>query len=245
MPIPIPARSLAPLSALLVLLAAAPGGAAAQEAASALNADAATLPAQPSAALSGAQTGPVFPARRRFQHRQRIRAEYDRFTDSTTVSSEFFDRGLLGEMPFSVAPTVRFAFRGRVLQAPPESVTMLFTTDHVFRLSVEQRPGLPAGYAPRPVRVLVDDSLRFHDAQPVYRALVPVSSDPEERVNAMETVEATFPLAAFLAMAAGSRVEVSTAPGASFSLSESQREALRDLASRMNPAAWPLDRERR
>jgi hypothetical protein len=216
-----------PLAAALALLLAASGRSAAQE-----------VPAASSSpAVSGAaQQPPGFPERRRFETRTRVETRYDRFRDSTRVSLSLpggflADRGII----FS------FSFAGRTPAAPPESF-MLHLSERVFVQRLAPRADGTLAPRPRPVFILVGDSLRFRDAEPLQEIVHPV--DQKFATDVRETVTAVFPLRALLAMAASDRAEMQIDQSA-IRLSDDHLEALRDFASRANPAVWTTDEAKR
>ena len=229
---PTPTHTLAARAALALLLAAP----------SALSAQA-SLPVAPlDAASSREAQETVFPPRRKFEHRFRVEARYDGFTDSTRVSASLYHRDWLGSSEVNGnLTTVSFAFPGRTPVAPPDSVTLMVQERWVQFQRLEGKPGQERlAPAPRPVHVLVDDSLRFADTETGYELLVPVVQDPDDTSNATQTVTATFSLRQLLAMAAATRVAMRVGND-DFTLNEGQLEALRDLASWANPAAWASD----
>lgn len=220
------ARTL-PLAAALALLLAASGRSAAQDG--------------PAASLSPAVSGaarqqPGFPERRRFETRTRVETRYDRFRDSTRVSVNL-PGGFLSDR----ATVFSFSFAGRVPVAPPEAFTVQLSQLVYVQRLVPRADGRLAPQ-PRPVFILVDDSLRFRDVDPLQEIVHPV--DQRHATDVSETVTAAFPLRALLAMAASERVEMQLDQGA-FRVSHDHLEALRDFASRANPAVWTTDEAQR
>ncbi|MDQ3743561.1 MAG: hypothetical protein M3444_04175 [Acidobacteriota bacterium] len=163
------------------------------------------------------QTQPI-PEKRKFNHKIKIETKYDRFSNSTDVQMEHTEvYHVHGSRPQKISMTVLFTYPGET-PAKPGSVTIAFNS-----------------WAPewkylryRDLTILADG----RKAGPVTMELINTRIERDGTVT--ETLSTTMVTDVFLFMVNASSVEMQLGD-AEFTLKPEHLEALRDLASRMQP----------
>lgn len=160
-----------------------------------------------------------FPPPRDYEHKRPVSSRYDRFEDKTTVAVE---------TEFSTAIDLRasFSYSGQKLLSPPSAVVLIFTEISSPRIGV-----LPGGGFIRNREAIFLIEGRAVRAAGVYRR-----GGVNENGWREEYLGIEMPLRTFLELVNARSVSARVA-GFEVDFSDEQMEALRDLASRMNPKA--------
>ncbi len=164
------------------------------------------------------------PAPRVFSHPGELFTEYDRFTDTTEISTSRREEDIIGKLVLrtgavsEITFSARLSFKGPQPTTPPETVSLVLTTGGAD----------PWGTGPTPLALLADGASIAVDEIPQ----APIQT-PGLGVVFQSTV-ARVPVADFLRFVNASKGE-GRCWGHEFVLTDAQMEVLRDLASRMRP----------
>ena len=166
----------------------------------------------------------LIPAPRVFTHPGDLFTEYDRFEDTTEISTSRSKQDIFGKLVLATGALseitfgARFSFKGQRPTDPPETVSLVLTTGGAD----------PWGSGPTPLALLAD-------GKPIDVDEIPQAplQPPGLGVVFLSTV-ARVPVAEFLRFVNASRGE-GRCWGHEFVLTAAQMEVLRDLASRMRP----------
>jgi hypothetical protein len=158
------------------------------------------------------------PAKRKFDHKIKIKADYDKFSDSTDV--QMMHTEVYNNRGQKIYMTALFTYQGRT-PSKPRVVTLAFNSTSPDWQFLRQRD----------LTVLAGG----RKAGPGKMELVNTRIEDSGRVT--ETVSMDVPVNDFLYMINSGTVEIQLSGFgvAEFSLSFEQLEALRDFASRMQP----------
>jgi hypothetical protein len=167
---------------------------------------------QPTAALA-------FPPRRDFNHSGHVETTFDKFDNRTSVSIET-NIGTVLDLHAS------FAYAGDKLLRPPISVALIFETYSSARLGV-----IGENFIRNREIVLLADG-RVIRQTGIYQA---GSYNPDNSYR-YEYLATELPLRTFLTIVSARSVSAKVA-GSEVEFTDENLEALRDLASRMNPQA--------
>jgi hypothetical protein len=159
-----------------------------------------------------------FPTARQYVHQSPVVGRYDRFNDRTSVSVE---TGLNAVLRLRAS----FSYGGDKLHSPPNSVVFIFTQISSYRL------GISGGDFIRNREVII-----LSDGQPVRKRGVYNDGGVTENGWHEEDLAIEIPVRAFLSIVNSQSVSAKVS-GFEIDFTRENFEALRDLASRMNPNA--------
>jgi hypothetical protein len=206
-------------------------------------------PTMPQAAPQGdpsSSVGLVFPPKRQYKNRDRVRQAYDKFTDTTRLGVTLsYSPGFLQRLyKTTVYVDLAAIFVGRTPSAAPGQVSLVIrlsdmttaSTIDADTLRIKSEAGA-SGAAK--LAFVVDDTARFPvDVSPLGMRVVPWG-DSTGVLRIENAFQAQLPVATLLRLAAaGHRVDARLRK-TEFKVVSSELDALRDFASRLAPATAP------
>lgn len=163
------------------------------------------------------------PAKRKFSHKAKITTEYDKFSDETTIGTDYMRRVYQGRDHY-LALRAYFSYSGASTPSRPPRYVHLVLASESSRWQYLDPPSL----------ILLTDGERLNLG-------VMERADSETRyirgvgVSVFEYLDVAVPTATFLQIVNASQVEAQVGGDVEFTLKSEHLEALRDLASRMRP----------